>query len=67
MGKKTTINEHTGDSLVSKPSNDAYAEGYERIFGKKNPVAKNAGINKASTHVDKKKEAKKDGTYYETE
>lgn len=55
---------------MSKPSNDAYAEGYARIFGKhklthkKNPVAKN-DFNKASTHKDKKKEAKKTGDYNE--
>ena len=30
------VNEITGDNLVSKSSNqDAYAEGWERIFGKK--------------------------------
>lgn len=30
-----TKNEITGDSLISKPTTDAYADGWERIFGKK--------------------------------
>lgn len=65
MGKKTTINEHTGDSLLSRANSKAYEDNYDRIF-KKNPVAKH-DHNRAATHTDKKKEAKKDGTYYESE
>ena len=28
-----TTNEHTGDKLISKPANDAFREGWNRIFG----------------------------------
>lgn len=31
----TAANDITGDALRSKPSSDKYAEGWERIFGKK--------------------------------
>lgn len=31
----TTKNDITGDTLVSKDTNDAYREGWDRIFGKK--------------------------------
>lgn len=31
----TSINEHTGALIKSKPNNRAYDEGYVRIFGKK--------------------------------
>lgn len=30
----TTKNDITGDAIRSKPSNNKYAEGWERIFGK---------------------------------
>ena len=28
-------NDITGDTLISKPNNDKYGDGYDRIFGKK--------------------------------
>lgn len=34
MKKKVAKNEHTGDSLRSKETNDNYREGWDRIFGK---------------------------------
>jgi hypothetical protein len=48
-------NEITGDRMVSKPVTDAYAEGHERIFGKKKtppPVTKTC-MN-CGTHCDHK-------------
>jgi len=33
-------NDVTGDSLVSKPTNKAYADGWDRIFGKKDKLEK---------------------------
>lgn len=30
-----TKNDITGDALVTKPSSDAYRDGWDRIFGKK--------------------------------
>ena len=33
--KKTTQNDVTGDWLHSKPNNEMFEEGWERIFGKK--------------------------------
>jgi hypothetical protein len=35
-----TTNDITGDSLVSKKSNENYRDGWDRIFGKKAPEAK---------------------------
>ena len=37
-----SINDITGDKLISKPSTKAYEDGWERIFGKKD---KNASLN----------------------
>lgn len=31
----STTNDVTGDALVSKPTTDAYAQGWDRIFGRK--------------------------------
>ena len=33
--KKTARNDITGDFIVSKPNNDMFGEGWDRIFGKK--------------------------------
>ena len=33
--KNTARNDVTGDFIVSKPSNDMFEEGWDRIFGKK--------------------------------
>ena len=33
-----TKNDITGDALISRVSNDKYAEGYDRVFGKKKNV-----------------------------
>ena len=35
MSDKTSRNDVTGDLLRSKPANDMFDEGWERIFGKK--------------------------------
>lgn len=35
MEKYIGCNEHTGALLVSKPANEAFNAGWERIFGKK--------------------------------
>jgi len=35
MEKHVGCNDHTGDLLVSKPSNAAFNAGWERVFGKK--------------------------------
>ena len=35
MGSKTARNEITRDKIKTKPQNDKYATGWERIFGKK--------------------------------
>lgn len=37
-------NDITGDALVSRVSNSKYAEGYDRVFGKKKEK-QNAGTN----------------------
>ena len=42
-----TKNDITGDSLISKTSNDAYRDGWERIFGNKSPSL----IPSAESHV----------------
>lgn len=35
MNMKSSKNSITGDSLISKPSNKAFEEGYDRIFASK--------------------------------
>ena len=35
MGSKTARNDITHDKIKTKPQNDKYATGWERIFGKK--------------------------------
>ena len=34
----TPKNNITGDSLISKPTTDAYSDGWDRIFGKKEKI-----------------------------
>ena len=45
-----------------------FDEGWDRIFGKKDPVKKNMDkFHKPATHVDQKKEGKKYGKFTEEE
>jgi hypothetical protein len=36
--KKTARNDVTGDWLQSKPNNEMFENGWDRIFGKKKPI-----------------------------
>ena len=50
---------HGGKGSKRRPGKN-YAENWDSIFGKKNPVKKNMDkFHKPSTHIDKKKESKK--------
>ena len=56
----TTRNDITGDSIQSKSNSKKFRDNYDTIFGKKNPVKKNMDkLHKPATHIDKKKESKK--------
>lgn len=36
------INDITGDSIITNPSNERYRDGYDRIFGSKKPLQEEA-------------------------
>jgi hypothetical protein len=59
MSAKNNI---TGDSLITKSTNDAYRDGWERIFGKKKSENQNPNQPEKHTGSDtksRKKEPKK--------
>jgi hypothetical protein len=47
----TTINEHTGDAILSRKNSKQYEDNYDLIFGKKNkdPICDVCGKSLAST------------------
>lgn len=56
----TSRNDITGDSLTSKPSNDAFRDGWDRIFGKKKAEEKPVEPEtKTEEKPDKSKKDKK--------
>jgi hypothetical protein len=53
--KKTSRNDITGDLLRSKPANDMFDEGWDRIFGKKKKeLLAEYELNKSTGEVQKK-------------
>jgi len=53
--KKTSRNDITGDLLRSKPANDMFDEGWDRIFGKKKKESlAEYELNKSTGEVQKK-------------
>ena len=55
----TSRNDITGDSLTSKPSNDAFRDGWDRIFGKKAEEKPVEPETKTEEKSDKPKKDKK--------
>ena len=58
MSDKTSRNDVTGDLLRSKPANDMFEEGWDRIFGKK---------KKEESRIDVVGQNGNDGLHYEYE
>lgn len=56
--KKTSQNDITGDWLHSKPNNEMFEQGWDRIFGKK---------NKEESRIDVVGQNGNDGLHYEYE
>jgi len=56
--KKTSQNDITGDWLHSKPNNEMFEEGWDRIFGKK---------KKEESRIDVVGQNGNDGLHYEYE
>jgi hypothetical protein len=44
--KKTARNDVTGDWLQSKPNNEMFENGWDRIFGKKEPISHEEMVEK---------------------
>jgi hypothetical protein len=57
MTKKTAQNDVTGDWLHSKPNNEMFEQGWDRIFGKKKKkVLPEYELNKSTGEVQKKED-----------
>ena len=53
------INEHTGDSLKSKPTNEKYAANWDKIFGVNRAMREKEKMRLEAIHNEKMEQAKK--------